>query len=161
MTMLATNGAEVRRVAVEEPAPPELPGYDYADAFELTIDHAETRDAEELIRLALEETPRALREVVWFVWQAALRFEVGPKTSPDHVVGARVTKREPDLVHLHVGGPLMSGVIAGHRTAPNRFLVTTFLHYERPVAANAVWSVVAPLHRSIARYLLLRAGGRV
>ena len=161
MAVDVRHDARVRRVPVSEPPPDELPGYDYADAFELTMSHDEKRSAEDLVRLALEETPRALREVVWFVWQAALRFEVGPRSSPEHVVGARVTTREPDLVHLHVAGPLMSGVIAGRRTASDRFLVTTFLHYERPVAANAVWSVVSPLHRAIARYLLLRAGGRV
>jgi hypothetical protein len=160
MAPLSRDGTRVRRVPVAEPPPAELPGYDYADAFELTVDRVETRPAEELMRMALEETPRVLREVVRVVWRAALGFEVGPENSPDHVVGARVTTNTEDVVHLQVGGPLMSAVIAGRKTRPDQFLVTTFIHYERPGRAHAVWSVVSPLHRGIARYLLVRAGRR-
>ena len=150
----------MRRVPVAEQPPDDLPGYDYADAFELTLDRAETRPAEELMRVALEETPRALQELVRVVWRFALAFDVGPRHSPDHVVGARVTTSTPDLVHLDVQGPVMRGVIAGRRTRPNQLVVTTFIHYAKPTRAHATWSVVSPLHRGIARYLLLRAGRR-
>jgi hypothetical protein len=160
MAVLSRGDGQVRRVPVTEPSPEELPGYDYADAFELTVDRIETRTAEELTRLALEDTPRALRELVRFVWRAALQFEVGPRMAPDHVVGARITTNDDDLLHLQVGGPLMRAVIVGRHVQSDRFVVTTFISYVRPGPAQAVWSVVSPLHRGIARYLLMRAGGR-
>ncbi len=151
----------MRRVPVAERPPDDMAGYDYADSFERTLDHDETRSAEELVRVALEETPpRALQELVRLIWRVGLGFEVGPRRSPDHVVGARITTNTPDLVHLDVRGPVMRGVIAGRRIPPNRFLVTTFIHYEQPTRAGLTWAVVSPLHRAIARYLLVRAGRR-
>ena len=145
---------------VTERPPEDMAGYDYADAFERQVDHDETAAAEELVRVALEETPRALRELVRIIWRAALGFEVGPRRSPEYVVGARITTSTPDLVHLDVRGPVMRGVIAGRRVRPNQFLVTTFIQYVRPTRAHLMWSVVSPLHRLIARYLLVRAGRR-
>ena len=160
MLVHSRGTVRVRRLPVVEQPPDDLPGYDYADAFELTVDRTETRPAMELMRDALEATPRALQELVRVVWRTALGFEVGPRRSSDHVVGARVTTNTPDLVHLDVRGPVMRGVIAGRRVQPNQFLVTTFIHYVQPTRAHATWSVVSPLHRAIARYLLLRAGRR-
>jgi hypothetical protein len=160
MALDLQQDARVRRIPVSESPPDDLPGYDYADAFELTLDRVETRSAEELMRAALEESPRALQELVHVVWRRALGFEVGPLDVPDHVVGARITTSTTDLVHLDIRGPVMRGVIAGRKTQPNQFVVTTFIHYERPTRAHATWSVVSPLHRAIARFLLVRAGRR-
>jgi hypothetical protein len=161
VTVLSPSGVQVRRVPVAEPPPEDLPGYDYADAFELTVDWTDDRPAEQIVRSTLEETPQALQALVRVIWRAVLGFEIGPTGSPDHVVGARVTTSTGDLVHLQVGGPIMQAVIAGRRVRPDRFLFTTFVHYVQPNRAAAVWSVVSPLHRGIARYLLARTGRRM
>jgi len=160
MEVLSRETGAVRRVAVAEHLPAELGGYDYADAFELTLDPNDSRSAEELARVALDGAPSALRHLIHLVWRHGLKFEVGPSVSAQHVGGARITTSDPDLVHLHVGGPVMRGVIAGRRVEPDRFVVTTFVQYVRVGRAQAVWSLAAPLHRGIARYLLLRVGRR-
>jgi hypothetical protein len=148
--------ASVRQVPVVARSPIGSGRYDYADAFELRLREPDSRTAEELARLALEEAPWAVRRLVVFAWRRILRFRLGPRSSPGHVLGARVVRSEPDVIQLDVSGPIMRGVIVSRKTAPTCIVVTTYVVYERPSLARIAWTIAAPLHRWVARYLLTR-----
>ncbi len=128
--------------------------HDCVDAFELRVREPDPRTAEELARLALEEAPRAVRGLVLLAWRHILRFRLGPLSSPDHVLGARVVLSRPDVVQLEVSGPIMRGVIVSRKTGPTCVVVTTYVFYERPELARIAWTIAAPLHRRVVRYLL-------
>ena len=127
----------------------------YADAFEVRTPEPDDRTAERWIRAGLEASA-VIRKTVVAVHRAVLRFRLDPTPAPDRALGWRIVTSEHDLVRLEADGPLMHGVLVGHRTDPRSMRLTTTLVFHRP-AARAVWVVVGPLHRRIAPYLLARA----
>lgn len=157
------RGPRARRVPVDEP----LLGddrYDYADAFEIDAREADPRSAEEFARYALEQASAPMRWVIRFVHTRLLLLRLAPLGSPDHVLGWEVTRSEPDVVQLEARSPLLGrGVIVGRRVSPTSTRITTFVVFARPVVRRVVWTMVGPLHRTVAPYLLERAargGGR-
>ena len=59
------------------------------------------------------------------------------------------------VVTLEAESPLLGrGVIVARRPDPTSAMLTTYVFFARPVAARAVWTLVSPLHRGVARYLL-------
>lgn len=130
--------------------------YDYADAFEIQLDQADGRLPAQLFRAAFERA-RWVRWMVPIVHRYLLRFRLGTSSQPDHVLGWRIASSEADLIHLEADGPLMRGVIVARRARPTRLVLTTFVYYRRRALARIVWTVVGPLHRRVAPYLLERA----
>jgi hypothetical protein len=128
---------------------------DYADAFEVRAAEGDDRSAEQWIRAGLEASA-AIRTMIVVVHRAVLRFRLDLRPAPDRALGWRVVTSEQDLVRLEADGPLMRGVLVGRRTDPRTMCLTTSLVFHRPVA-RVVWTVVGPLHRRIAPYLLARA----
>jgi len=130
---------------------------DYADAFEIRVPEPDGRTAEQWVRRGLEGAPPALRLLIRVVHRVVLGFRLGPHPSPDHVLGWRIGTSEPDVVRLEAASWLVRAVIVGRRVDPHTTRLTTFLFYERPIAARVVWTVVGPVHRRVAPYLLARA----
>lgn len=150
------NGVGVRRCSV---APEPLLGAavpDYADSFEIRLERPDAHTAEQWVRAALEQAQPPVRQLIELVHRRALRFRLGPTTSPDHVLGWRIVDSGPDLVRLEAAGPLGSGVIVARRSTPYSAVATTFVFFDRPIARH-LWLVIGPLHRRIAPYLLRRA----
>jgi hypothetical protein len=132
--------------------------YDYADAFEVRVPASDGRSSEEFARFALEEAPWTVRETVWLVHRYLLRLQLGPRSSPEHVLGWPVLVSEPDVVQLRAESPLLGrGVIVGRRLGPTRAVVTTYLFFTRPALARPLWRLVGPLHRRVAAGLMTRA----
>ena len=129
--------------------------YDYADAFAIEARRLDTRSAEDLVRFALEQSPRALVSTILFVHRHFLRFRQGPASSPDHILGWKIVRREPDVVILEAVSPLLRGLIVARKVEPARVVVTTYVSYARPLG-GIVMKIVAPLHRRVAPYLLER-----
>jgi hypothetical protein len=148
--------AVARRIPL--PADPVLAGrrHDYADAFEIELEPADVRTAEELARSCLEGAPAAVRGMIWQIHRHVLRFRLGPRSAADRVLGWAVTMSEPDVVCLAASGPLVDGRIVGRRTAAGRCRIITAVTYRHP-AASAVMKAVAPVHRRTACLLLGRA----
>jgi Protein of unknown function (DUF2867) len=147
-----------RRSSVVE----EVPGqsrYEYADAFEVTLRRGDDRTAEQMVRDGLEHAPPRLRATIVIVHRHVLRFRLRPVSSPNHVVGWRIVSSEPEVVHLETTGPLIAGTLVARRVDATTARLTTFVHYQRPLA-RVVWAVVGPLHRRVAPYLLARAAAR-
>jgi hypothetical protein len=129
----------------------------YAAAFALTTDTAETRTALQWAREVFEGAPVALRWCMTFGWRWALGLKLGPRPSDDHVLGWAVAE-----------GDLVAGSTELH--AESRFLrarniviveastVTwvTLVHYSHAVA-RLLWALVRPIHHLTIRSLLARA----
>jgi hypothetical protein len=144
-------------VAIEEP----LLGndrYDYADAFEIRLLESDARSSEQFARCALEEAPLPVRWIVRMAHRHLLRLDLGPDSSPDHVVGWKIITSRPDLLHLEAVSPLLGrGVLLGRRVSPTRATITTYLFYARPTPARVLWTLAGPLHRKVAPLLLEHA----
>ena len=133
-------------------------GWDYADAFAIQLSEPDGRSAEELARRALDEAPWLVGWAIWLVHSHLLRLRLGPRSSPDHVLGWTIVTSERDVVQLEAVSPVLShAVIVGRRPDPTSWVVTTRLFYTRPAPAHAMWTLVGPLHRRAAPYLLERA----
>lgn len=151
--MPESRGFRVRRVSV--PAERLLDGkrVDYADSFEVVLEQPDAHPAEQWVRVALEQP--VLRGVIVNIHRHVLRFRLGPDDT-EHVIGWRIVMSTDDVLQLATGGPVGSGIIVARRTSPTTCSATTFIHFDRP-AARRIWSIVGPLHRALAPYLLGRA----
>ena len=157
--MRSRGRLKARRIALV-PDEPLLGGrrYDYADAFEIELDPADPRTAEQFARCALEESGRAIRTLVSVAHRHVLRLRLAPPSSPDHVLGWHIATSEPDVLQLEATSPLLGhGVIVGRRVDRNRSVIETFVFYTRSRTSRVIWAVVSPVHRRIAPYLLERA----
>ena len=132
----------VRRVAVSDPiAAPRR--YDYADAFELRLEGRDRCSPEEWVRAGVDATPAWIKRVA------------GHKG--DGLGSARIVESNADVVLLEDSDTLMDTVIVGRNADPGGRVLTTLLHYRRPLLARAVWAVVGILHRRTAPRVV--AGG--
>jgi hypothetical protein len=129
---------------------------DYADAFEIALEPADGRTAEEFARSCLEEVSAPLRTLIWRIHRHVLRFRLETQGAPGHVLGWTVARSEPDVVELTATGPLALGFIVGRRTGPDRCQIITAVRYEH-AAAPVVMKAISPLHRRVARVLLEKA----
>jgi hypothetical protein len=155
LTTTAHTAAQAQRVEVDEDL---VDGpYDYADAFEVRVAEPDARTAEEWLRSGLEGAPGALRGVIVFAHRFVLGLRLGPRTSPDHILGWRIEENRPELTRLGASSPFMRGVIVAQRLDPTRARLTTFGLYTRPVPGRLIWAVAGPLHRRVAPYLMERA----
>ncbi|WP_109453831.1 hypothetical protein [Streptomyces sp. ICBB 8177] len=89
-------------------------------------------------------------------WRLGLRLRLGPSGSPGHVLGWRVTARNPFT--LSAPSPLIR---ARNVVLVDADAVTwaTLVSYERPFARH-VWAAVAPVHHRVIPYLMGRAAKR-
>lgn len=129
---------------------------DYSDTFTVPIPSRDERSAEELARAGLEGAPAPVRAFILLVHRHVLRFRLHRGTDPGHLLGWTVTEAGDDRFRTEAGGPLYDGVLLATR-APDRLRLDTSLRYRRRVLSRAVWTVVGPVHRLLAPYLLRRA----
>ena len=129
--------------------------HDYADAFEVKTPDPDRRSAEDLARFALEHAPPGLAAMILIVHRHVLRFRLGPVSSPDHILGWKIVRREPDVVVLEAVSPLLRGLIVARKEDPTRVVVTTYVFHTRPLG-RVLMAIVGPLHRRVAPFLLER-----
>ena len=154
---MATAPPHVRRLAAVGPEPWTAGSqYDYADAFEALLSSPDGRSAEQWARCALEQAPRAVRLVIVVAQRGLLRLQLKGRADPRYVLGWQVVDSEPDVIKLAAHGPLLRAVIVGRRSSATAVQIKTFVFFERRLG-KLVWTVVAPLHRGVARLLLRRA----
>jgi uncharacterized protein DUF2867 len=130
---------------------------DYADAFEVSVSTPDTRTAEEVVRAGLEGAPGWLGMMVLIAHRYVLRFELAPAGTPNHIMGWEVLSADHDVMRLRATGSLMEGMLVARRAGPSAVVLETYVTYRRPVLARIVWTVVGPIHRVVAPYLLRRA----
>lgn len=129
---------------------------DYASAFQVsTIDD---RSPEQWARRIFEDAPRLLR---WFIvvgWKVALGLQLGPRASPDHVLGWKITTATPDGITLEVRSRLVTAAKV-LQVESGRVTATTFVQYER-WPGRIIWAVIAPVHHRTEPLLLTLAARR-
>ncbi|OBG99510.1 DUF2867 domain-containing protein [Mycobacterium sp. E3247] len=128
---------------------------DYADVFEVPLPQGDSRTAEETFRDALRDAPGG--GVILWIHRHLLRFDLGPVSSPDHIIGWTIARSDRDELVLTARGPLMRGELTLRRHDGRRAGLTTRVHYCHRFTARAVWAVVGPLHRVVAPRLMARA----
>ncbi len=128
---------------------------DYRDAFEVSTDKADTRTSEQWLRAVFEDAPRPMRWFLLLGWRGVLGLRLGPRPSPDHILGWRIASREPDEVHLELHSVFMHAQLFLHLS--NLTAVwSTHVYYTRPLA-RPLWAAVGVIHRQMIPYLLGRA----
>ena len=153
----------LRRIAARvfaERAAADDAAADYVDVFEVPVHQDDSRTGEQALRDALGHRAGAGGGIVLWIHRYILRFQLGPYSSPEHVIGWSITHSDPDEIVLVADGPLMRGQLRLRREDGRRAVLTTRLHYRHRVAARAVWAVVGPLHRVIAPELMKRTARR-
>jgi hypothetical protein len=130
-------------------------GPDFACAYEVAVAPDDHRSAEQWARAAWEEAPLPMR---WFLlagWRLVLRLPVGPRHSPDHVLGWNVVVREPEETVCELSSRFL-GAYNTFRLVDGRLVWSTFVTYRRPIA-RVMWAPAALLHRPLVRLSLRRA----
>jgi hypothetical protein len=160
--MCAGHTAEGRVLAVgerrrvrETVLGPDTNQHDFACAYEIAIDRGDDRSSEEWARAAWEGAATPLR---WFMvagWRFVLGLRLGPRPSPDYILGWQIVERDPDRTVCQ----LRSSLLAARNTfrkADGRFIWSTFVTYERPIA-RIIWPPVSVVHRILVRVALRKA----
>lgn len=128
---------------------------DYSDAFEVSSAPADSRSPEQWARALFEDAPPVLRFLLPVGWRGALGFRLGPRPSPNHVLGWRIAETEADALRLELLSPLMTGQLILHAGQSTASVTTLVAH--RHSAARMLWGAIAPIHRQLMPYLLGRA----
>ncbi|MFC6881572.1 MULTISPECIES: DUF2867 domain-containing protein [Actinomadura] len=131
---------------------------DYGDAFSVPVRPGDGRSAEAWTRDVFEEAPAPVRAFLLVGWRAVLGLRLGPRPSPDHVLGWAITGREDGAVRLRLESALMTARLTLRLDGGTARWTTSVSYRRRP--GRALWAVVAPIHRLMVPYLLKRAAGR-
>jgi hypothetical protein len=147
------------RVLAERAAADEAAA-DYVDVFEVPVRQDDSRTGEQAFRDGLGHRRGVGGGFVLWIHRHILRFQLGPYSSPQHIIGWSIKHSDADEIELVADGPLMRGQLRLRREDGRRAVLTTRLHYRQKVAARAIWAVVGPLHRVIAPELMKRTARR-
>jgi hypothetical protein len=131
----------------------------YANGVAIDLADRSGHSTEEWARAALEDMPLALR---WFVvagWRLVLLLRLGPRNTPDYVLGWKIVRRAVDETVLEVRSPILTAHLV-FRSDQSCLVWSTFVHYDRRLA-SFVWPPVSLLHRRIVPYALRRAASRL
>jgi hypothetical protein len=94
----------------------------------------------------------------WFLllgWRGVLGLQLGPRPSPDHILGWRIASRKPEEVRLELHSALMNAQLT-LQLSNSMAVWSTNVSYTKPLA-RPLWAVVGVIHRQMVPYLLGRA----
>jgi hypothetical protein len=131
---------------------------DFACAYDAHIGPSDNRTAEEWARAAWEGAPAPLRWFMLVGWRVVLGLRLGPRPSPEHILGWRITTRAPDLVVCELESRMLRASNTFERI-DERLVWSTFVTYTRPIA-HVIWPPVSLLHRPLVRLALRHAASR-
>ncbi|MBV9231660.1 MAG: DUF2867 domain-containing protein, partial [Chloroflexi bacterium] len=84
-----------------------------------------------------------------------LGFRLGPRPSPDHILGWRIISRETNEMRLELHSALMTSQLALHLST-STVVWSTHVYYKQPLA-RPLWAIVGVIHRQMVPYTLRRA----
>jgi hypothetical protein len=131
---------------------------DWSCGFSVEVPSRDERSPEEWARAIWEDAPVAMRWLTVAGWRFVLGLRLGPRHSPDHVLGWRIIRRVRDETVVELESVFLTAHNVFRRDGTS-LLWSTFVQYDRPIAA-LIWRPASLLHRSLARYALRRAGSR-
>jgi hypothetical protein len=128
---------------------------DYRDRFEVAIPRTDSRTAEQWLRAVFEDAPRSVRWFLLLGWRGVLGLQLGPRPSPDHILGWRIASRQSEEVRLELDSALMKAQLTLHLSSSTA-VWSTNVSYMRPLA-RPLWAAVGVIHRRMVPFLLGRA----
>lgn len=139
-------------------AEPALGGarWDYADTFEILLDHPDDHAAEQWLRTALDRAGEPVRRLVRLVHRNVVRFDLDG-IDADTSIGWRQVVSQHDVAALEADGSLLRAVIVARRHTPTRCTGSTYLFFHKRTTARLMWLIVRPLHLQVERQLLASA----
>jgi hypothetical protein len=127
----------------------------FACAYEVDLASDDKRSPEEWARAAWEGAPAPLRGFMLVGWRFVLGLRLGPRSSPDHILGWRITERSPEETVCQLSSSFLDASNTFRRVG-GRLVWSTFVTYDRPIA-RVIWPPVSLLHRLLVRVALRRA----
>src|SRR5579875_3626765 len=115
------SSIRVRRIAVVRETRATGNSPNYKDMFEVSIPDTDTRTAEQWVRAIFEDAPRPVRWFLLLGWRGVLGLRLGPRTSPDHILGWPIVTREPDAVCLKLHSTLLKSQLPLNLRARRQF----------------------------------------
>jgi hypothetical protein len=88
-------------------------------------------------------------------WRLVLGLRLGPRQSPDHILGWKIIDRRPDETVCQLPSRFLDAYNTSVKV-DGTFVWSTFVGYTRPFA-KVIWPPVALLHRPLVRMALRRA----
>jgi hypothetical protein len=131
---------------------------DYLDAFELSGPF-DARSAEHWARAIFEDAPLAMRLFLLLGWRFVLGLRLGPRSSPDHVLGWKIIRASAETIVLGVDSNILGQAQLVVQVERTRVVLGTLISFERG-RAHAIWFAIGLIHRRTLSYLLTRAWGR-
>ncbi|HEY1831544.1 MAG TPA: DUF2867 domain-containing protein [Acidimicrobiales bacterium] len=132
---------------------------DYVDGFSLLVPASgEVRTPEDWARAVFDDAPAALYQFVVIGWRVFLGLRLGPRPSPDCVIGWRLADRGEHWVRMEVGSAMLEAHIV-FWLDQERLTFSTSVHYTRR-RARLLWSALAPVHHQVVPMLLRSAARR-
>jgi deazaflavin-dependent oxidoreductase (nitroreductase family) len=124
---------------------------DFTHVGRVAIRSGDTRSPDEWLRAVFEGAPAPVR---WFLvtgWRTVLGLRLGPRPSPDHVLGQRRTApgtltMRTRALHTELTLAIADGTVS----------LTCAVDYLRP-SGRLRWAIAAPAHRLLTPVLLRRA----
>jgi hypothetical protein len=127
----------------------------YRDRFEVNIPRTDTRTAEQWWRAVFEDAPRSVRWFLLLGWRGVLGLRLGPRLSPDYILGWRIVESSPEEVCLELHSRLMKVQLTLHLSSSTA-VWRTHVSYTHPLA-RPLWATVGVIHRRMVPSLLRRA----
>jgi len=128
---------------------------DYLDLFTATTNAASGKSAEDWARVVLEGAPDHLRIAVILAQRLLLGLRLGPRRSPDYVLGWKIVDRGDSWVRIETASWMMT-VSLVFKVDEARLSMGTFVRYDRRMAA-LVWPPGSIIHCKLGRALMRRA----
>ena len=132
---------------------------DYADGFAIDTRDPTSPSTEQWARASLEQAPVALRWLIVVGWRFVLRLRLGPRQSPDHILGWKIIRRQPEDTVLELRSKFLTAHLVSRR-AETHLSWSTFVRYDRRTAAF-VWPPVSLVHRRTVPLALQLAAKRI
>jgi hypothetical protein len=152
------TAARVRRVEVPQgvAAIDAVAEPGYSKAWELPSPGAHALTPEQWVRTTWEDASGFLR---WFLpigWAGILRLRLGPRPSPDHILGWLISASDSGSITVEARSRLLT---AYNIVVVNESCIVwvTLVRSDKRIA-GPVWAVIEPTHRLLLSYALKRAG---
>jgi hypothetical protein len=126
---------------------------DYTYACEVVASPGDGRSAEAWARAVFEGGPGPMRAFIVAGWIAVLRLRLGPRRSPEGVLGWRIESATPGAVVLGVESFALTNRLVV-QVIEGQLVHATFVRYDRRIAGRLLWGLARPIHQVAIPYLL-------
>lgn len=129
---------------------------DYVDGFSVAVRAGgPARSPEEWARAVFDGAPRAMYQFVVVGWRVVLGLRLGPRPSPDYVIGWRIADRGENWLRIETDSKILQAHIV-FRLDQGQLTFSTSVRFVRR-RARLVWSALTPVHVVVIPILLRSA----